>query len=133
MKDLFKYMIVPHTSDSTWIDEWTGWPASPTINWMHTVPNSWENPVNTTVYTDTSMTIEIELPGCKDIRVVCDESNKITVSGKTRTDKLFASTGYSANNYNLDTIEATYKDGVLYITLQKSKSLTNKQIEVKLG
>jgi len=97
---------------------------------------------------DKNVTLHAEIPGvpAKDIHVEVREG-ALTISGErkdeaegepaeeprwaTRRYGSFARTFSLPSNINADAIEASYKDGVLTVTLPKSEEAKPKTIEVK--
>ena len=95
-----------------------------------------------------NLVVKAELPGMKkdDIKVSVHD-NVLSVSGERRQEKeTKEKTFHRVERYygkfmrsialpkevNADTIKATYKDGVLNITLQKPESMKPKDIDVKV-
>lgn len=97
--------------------------------------------------TDTQFEVNVELPGMKkeDIEISM-ENNRLSISGdrsfkqeedgKTyhRVETQYGSFSRSMqlpDNIDENSIEATYKDGVLNITIDKSKDKVRKQIDIQ--
>lgn len=99
--------------------------------------------------TDTQFEINVTLPGMKkdDINISL-ENNLLTVSGERKfkdeeTDEnkkyhrvesrygKFERSLQLPDNIDSDSVDATYEDGVLHITVEKSEDKVRKQIEIK--
>lgn len=95
---------------------------------------------------DTQFEINAELPGMKKEDIdISMENNRLTISGdrsfkKEEEEKTYhrVETQYGSfsrsmqlpDNIQEDSIEATYEDGVLRITINKSKDKVRKKIEI---
>lgn len=97
--------------------------------------------------TEKQFVIDVEIPGIdkKDIDLNI-ENNRLTISGerkfeKTEDDKQYhrVETRYGTfsrsfqlpENVNADSIKASYKDGILNVSIDKSEEKLKKQIEIK--
>jgi|TARA_R100000541_G_scaffold10719_4_gene18746 HSP20 family protein len=97
--------------------------------------------------TDTQFEISAELPGLKKDAISIDlENGRLTISGERKFENkeegknyhrvetsygTFTRSFYLPDSINEDTINATYKDGVLNITIQKQEEKIKRQIEIK--
>lgn len=97
--------------------------------------------------TDTQYLIDVEVPGVdkKDIELNV-ENNTLTISGERKFEKkeegkhyhrVESSYGSFSRSFTLpdnvkdDTIQATYNNGILNITIDKSEQKMKKQIKIK--
>lgn len=97
--------------------------------------------------TDTHYLIDVEVPGVdkKDIELNV-ENNTLTISGERKFEKkeegkhyhrVESSYGSFSRSFTLpdnvkdDTIQATYNNGILNITIDKSEQKMKKQIKIK--
>ena len=96
---------------------------------------------------ETSVEVSVELPGMneKDIQVSVDK-NMLTIKGEKKADReennrsyrhmerrfgSFQRSIHLSNSVEIDKIQASFKDGVLVITLPRSKKEQARKIEVK--
>lgn len=97
--------------------------------------------------TETQYVIDVELPGIekKDIDLNI-ENNRLTISGERKFEKTedgkqyhrvetsygtFSRSLQLPENVNPDSIKASYKDGILNVSIDKSEEKLKKQIEIK--
>jgi HSP20 family protein len=97
--------------------------------------------------TDRAFEIEAMLPGIKKEDIKIDlEDRTLTISGERKTTKEENNVKYHLvessygkfsrsltlpNNINRDSIDATFTDGVLRVTIEKSENAVTKQIQIK--
>ena len=94
-----------------------------------------------------NITVQVEIPGCdaKDIDVSLD-GRMLTIKGEKKDEKeekdknylrverthgIFSRTIELPSDVDQDDVEATYKKGVLKLTLNKAAPATGKTIEIK--
>lgn len=97
--------------------------------------------------TETQYVVDVELPGIekKDIDLNI-ENNRLTISGERKFEKTedgkqyhrvetsygtFSRSLQLPENVNPDSIKASYKDGILNVSIDKSEEKLKKQIEIK--
>jgi HSP20 family protein len=96
---------------------------------------------------DTQFEISAELPGLKKDAISIDlENGRLTISGERKFENkdegknyhrvetsygTFTRSFYLPDSINEETINATYTDGVLNITIQKQEEKIKRQIEIK--
>ncbi len=99
--------------------------------------------------TDTAYIIETDLPGIKkediDLRI---QDDVVTIKGERKHEETTDKEGYHRyerrygsfqrsfripKGIDVDNVEATYKDGVLHVTLPKREDVRPKQIDVKVS
>ncbi|MFN1834626.1 Hsp20/alpha crystallin family protein [Balneola sp. MJW-20] len=92
-------------------------------------------------------TISAALPGMKKDDITIDlENGRLTISGERKMEAedngrnyhrvesqfgSFSRSFYLPDTIDEDTVKASYEDGVLNITIEKSKQKVKKQIEIK--
>lgn len=100
------------------------------------------------VEADSHYTVKIDLPGMRREEIkVSVQNGTLTVSGSRSRDNAENTKGYSRfersfgsftrtfqvpNSIDAKRIEASYKDGVLHLTLPKSEDARPKEIEVRV-
>ena len=108
--------------------------------------NTWAPALD--VYEDSeNLVVRAEVPGMKkeDLNISL-EKNVLTISGERRNEKRYEASETSRaerffgrftrsitlpKQVNADSVKATYKDGILTVTLPKAEEAKPKQIEVK--
>jgi len=96
--------------------------------------------------TDKEFEISAQLPGMKKDDIIVDlENGRLTLSGERKFEKeeegknyhrvetqfgKFSRSFYLPDSIDEDSIKATYKDGVLNITIAKNKEKVRKQIKI---
>ena len=116
-----------------------GWPT------VFTEARAWSPPLDISE-TENELVLKLEVPGMdkKDINIIVSKG-VLTVTGEKKTEKeenetyhctercygSFARSIYLPDDVDTDKVDATFKDGVLKITLPRSEAAKPKKIEVK--